>query len=295
LIPLQAGAAPLDDSPRLSPGLLIASTVEVGVAIAVSALILRAGHASPTVDQPGSAMTSMHSHRSAEIPWHTGTLVVAALTAVTLIWWLATRAQVPAVLAAAGLAGLGTAAPMRMLALESHLIGMATLEVLIVAVPLLIVAAVPRRTPNTGSRRSPAWTLWVFVAVLANSALLIALHLPAIHDRGARLERFPLWLAILLVVVGLGYWAAVLLSAQHVRPALRRRALIIGQEVGAILGLATLLGPGLHPHHSAAFGMSAELDQRLGGALMLITCAAVTLPLARRLEPQHRRTERNVL
>ena len=47
-------------------------------------------------------------------------------------------------------------------------------------------------------------------------------------------------------------------------------------------------------NHTTLLGLSASLDQRLGGALMLVTCAAVTLPLAKRLERQQLRTESDV-
>ena len=291
-MPHQAGAAAVNGGPRLSPGLWIASAIEIAVAVGVSAIILRAGHSPSLGDVHGSGMASMHSQHSVEIPWHAATFVVALLTVTALIWWLATRARVPAILAAAGLIGLCTSTPLRILAARSHLVGMAMLEVLLVAVPLLIVAAAPGRAPSNGSRRSA--TAWLFVAVLANSALLIALHLPAVHDRGARLDGVPLWLAILVIAVGSGYWAAILLTARYIRAAVRRGALIVGQEVGAILGLATLVGSGPHLRHPGAFGMSATLDQRLGGVLMLITCAAVTLPIAKQLELQPLRTERNV-
>lgn len=291
-MPRRAGATAVDDGPRLSPGLWIASAIEIAVALGVSTIALRAGHPAPISDVHGSDMAGMHTQRFVEISWHAATFMIAIFTAAALIWWLATRARAPAILAAAGLVGLGVSTPLRMMAVRSHLVGMAVLEVLLVAVPLLLVAAAPRRGPSAGSRRSA--TAWLFVAVLANSALLIALHLPAVHDLGARLDRVPLWLPIVVVAVGSGYWAAILLTARHISAAVRRGALIIGQEVGAILGLATLLASGPHLRHATAFGVSATLDQRLGGALMLITCAAVTLPLAKQLDPQHLRMEHNV-
>ena len=293
-MPAQADVAPVDGGQRLSPGLWIAAAIEIAVAVAVSAIIVRTGRASQATGQSESGMASMHSHHSAAIQWHAGTLVAAALTATMVIWWVRTRARLAAVLGAACLIGLGASDSMRTMAVHSHLAGMAALETLFVAVPLLLIAALPRQTPNAGASRSPAWTAWVVLAVVLNSALLIALHLPAIHDRGVHLGRAPLWLAFLVVAVGLGYWSAILITAGRVGPALRRGALVVGQEVGAILGLATLLGSDPRPHHTTMWGLSASLDHRLGGVLMLITCAAVTLPLAKRLEQQRLRTETNV-
>ncbi|MGB9306019.1 MAG: hypothetical protein WCB92_20790 [Mycobacterium sp.] len=293
-MPVQAGTTPINGGQRLSPGLWIAAATEIAVAIAVSAIIFRVGLAPPAAGHSESGMASMGSHRPVEIHWHTSILVTAALTALTLAWWMASRARVAAILTAAGLVGLGASETVRTMAVQSHVVGMAALEVLFVAVPLLLIAALPRRIPDSGHTRSPLWTGWVILAVLINSAVLIALHLPAVHDRGAQLGMVPLWLGLLIVAVGIGYWSAILVTAGRVRSAVRRGALIVGQEVGAILGLATLLGPGHHMDHSTLWGLSPSLDQRLGGALMLATCAAVTLPLAKRLERQQLRTESDV-
>jgi cytochrome c oxidase assembly factor CtaG len=271
---------PITGSQRLSPGLWIAAAIEIAVAIAVSAIILRVGVAPSAAGHSDTDMTSMESHRPMEIHWHAATLLTAGLTALVAAWWMTSRKRVPAILTAAGLVGLGLSDTVRTIAVQSHVIGMAALEVLFVAVPLLLIAALPRQTSAAG--RSPLWTGWVILAVLLNSALLIALHLPAVHDRGMQLGTVPLWLGLLVLAVGIAYWSAILVTAGRVGPALRRGALIVGQEVGAILGLATLLGTG------------HDLDQRLGGAVMLATCAAVTLPLAKRLEKQQLRTESDV-
>jgi len=204
-----------------------------------------------------------------------------------LVWWLVARARIPAVLTAAGLVGLGVSGPVRAMAVQSHLVAMTVLDALLVGVPLLIIATLPRRpATTTGSGQSRVWTGWVIGAVALNSVLLIALHLPAFHRRGAHLDMVPLWLTLLVVLIGLSYWAAIILTAGRVRPALRRGALVIGQEVAAILGLAALLGPDPHMHHTNPLGLPPTVDQRLGGILMLATCAAVTLPLAKYIEQQ---------
>lgn len=235
-------------------------------------------------------MPGMHP-QPAQIHWHITTLAVAVLSAAMLAWWLTTRARVPAVIAAAGLIEVCVSDEVRVMAIASHLVAMAALEGLLVAAPLLLVAALPRRSRPAVSS---LWTAGVVVAVMLNSALLIALHLPAVHDRGMDLASVPLWLTGLALVIGLGYWAAILLTAGRVRSAVRRGALVIGQEVAAILGLAALIRPSPAMRHADPLGLSPVTDQRVGGLLMLITCAAVTLPLAKRLEAQQLRSECNV-
>jgi len=284
-----AGRAPTVSDRRLSPGVWVAAIAEVAVAFVVATIILRTGHSSSLPDMPD--MPGMEP-QAAHIHWQATTIVAAVVTAAALAWWAATRARVASVLAAAGLVGIGASDEVRTLSLQSHLVAMATREALLVAAPLLLIAAAPPRSGAVGSR-SAIWTAFVVSAVAMNSALLIALHLPAVHDRGMNLASVPLWLAAVVAVVGLSYWAAILLTAGRVAPAVRRGALIIGQEVAAILGLAALIHPtSLHP--ASTLGLSPAVDGRLGGILMLITCAAVTLPLAKRPTLQQLRTEHHV-
>ena len=282
-----AEGAPTVTDRRLSPGLWVAAVAEIAVAFVVATIILRTGHSSSMPDMEDMLGTEP---RAAHIHWQSTTIVAAVVTAVALAWLAATRARVAAVLAAAGLVGIGASDEVRTLSLQSHLVAMATLEALLVAAPLLLLAAVPPRSGAVRSR-SPIWTAPVVSAVAINSALLIALHLPAVHDRGMDLATVPLWLAAVVVVCGLGYWAAILLTA--VAPGLRRGALVVGQEVAAIMGLAALIHP-TPMRHTNALGLSPDLDGRLGGILMLVTCAAVTLPLAKRLTPQQPGTEHHV-
>ncbi len=290
---VQAGdAAKVGHSRPLSPGVWIAAAAEIAVALAIATLMLRTGDTAATTGHGAPDMADMRSPSAPESGWDPVLFVAAGLTAAAMFWWLATRARIPAILAAAGLTGIGTSATVRVMALHSHLVGMAALEALLVGVPLLLVATVRRE--RAASRHSRIWTAGVLVAVALNSALLIGLHLPAVHDHGAHLDIVPLWLTLLVVATGLGYWGAILLTAGRVGPAWRRGALIIGQEVAAILGLAAVLRPSAHTQHGGVLGLSPAVDQRLGGVLMLVACAAVTLPLAKRLEPQYLRTERDV-
>ena len=285
-----ADVTPIGGGPRLSPRLWIAAAAEIAVALAVATIVLNAGRTVPN----HSAMGDMVSSQPTQFHWHPALLAISGLTAATLIWWWVSRTRIPALLAAAGLLLLATSEPVRGIALQSHLAAMAALEVLLVAAPLLLIAAVRRDHPAADPERTGPWAMFVITAVTLNSALLIALHLPIVHDRGAAITAVPQWLTLVVAAIGLSYWAAILITAGRVKPALRRGALIVGQEVAAILGLAALLGGHPHMNHTTLLGLSASLDQRLGGALMLVTCAAVTLPLAKRLERQQLRTESDV-
>ncbi|MGO9151861.1 hypothetical protein [Mycobacterium sp.] len=292
---LRAGdVTKVDHGRPLSAGVWIAAAAEVAVALAIATLMLRTGDAAPAPGHGVPGMADMRSPSSHESDWHPVLFVAAGLTAATMLWWLATRARIAALLAAAGLIGIGTSETVCVMALHSHLVGMAALEALLVGVPLLSIAAVRPDRPTAGAKYSTFWTAGVIVAVVLNSALLIALHLPAVHNHGAHLDIVPRWLTLFVVMTGLAYWGAILLTAGRVGPAVRRGALIIGQEVAAILGLAALIRPSAHTHHSNALGLSPNVDQRLGGVLMLVACAVVTLPLAKRIESQRLRTECNV-
>jgi hypothetical protein len=287
--------------PHLSPRLWIAAGAEIAVAVAVATTMLHAEHTMPVPEHGESDMGQMEdmgvSHPT-EFHWHPVMFIIAGLTVASLIWWLATGRRVAALLTAAGLIGLATSDTVRGMALQSHLIAMAALEALLVAVPLLLIGGVRRNQPAARPGHAGPWTVCVILAGALDSALLITLHLPAVHGRGAHLDLVPLWLPFLVLLIGLSYWAAILLTAGRAGPAVRRGALIIGQEVAAILGLAALLRPSPYMLHSNPFGLSTSVDQRLGGLLMLIACAAVTLPLAKRLNgaqaPQQLRTELNV-
>lgn len=285
-MPLErADVTRIDHGQRLTPGVWIAAAAEIVVALGVATLILRTGGSARTSQRGMSDMADTHS--SSLFGWHPGLLIAAGITATALIWWLGTRARFAAILAAAGLLGLGVSETGRTAAVHSHLVAMAVLEALLVAVPLLLIAALRQDEPTARSGHSRSWTAWMIIAVTLNSVLLISLHLPAVHGHADQLGVVPLWLTLLVGVVGLSYWAAILITTGRVAPALRRGALIIGQEVAAILGLAALLRPFPHMQHSTPLDLSPAMDQRLGGILMLVTCAAVTLPIAKRLEQQH--------
>lgn len=276
---------PTAEHQRLTPGLWIVAAAEIAVAIAVGAILLHYG----------AAGGSTH-HHAPQIHWSAVSLAIAALTASALSWWAATRARIPAILSAVGLICVVGSEPVRVLALQSHLAAMAALEALLVGVPLLLLAAAPRAQAHSSPGRSGAWTVGLIIAVALYGLLLIALHLPGVHSPVGTLSMVPLWLPVVVVVIGTGYWTAILATAGSVRPAFRRGALVIGQEVAVLLGLAALIVPSPHLAHADLIGLSGTMDQRLGGLLMVITCAAVTLPLLKRLdqEPPQCRKEHDV-
>ncbi|MEB3070655.1 hypothetical protein [[Mycobacterium] vasticus] len=279
-----ADTTPNAEGPRLSAGLLVAAAAEIAVAIAVATVMLRLGHAAPD-------MSAMHSHDSTQIRWPAATLGVAVLTGAVLIWrWFGPA--ILAVPAAGGLVYLGVSEPVRTIVTQSHLLSMAALETMLVAVPLLLIGAFRHHFPAR-SGGSGWWAIGTMVATVVNSAVLIAVHLPSIHTRSS-LHPVPVWLPVLGVAIGWCYWAAILLTAGRVPESLRRGALIIGQEVAAVLGLATLLQPPAVMRHDNPLGLTQVLDQRLGALLMLITCAAVTLPLLERLNHEEAETESHV-
>jgi hypothetical protein len=172
---------------------------------------------------------------------------------------------------------------------------MAVLEVLLVGVPLLLLSG---WTPLTGRGRPISSTAWVVCVAVLYSLLLVTLHLPSIHDRGASMDLLPWWLPMLVVITGIGYWTAILTTAGSVRLAVRRGALVIAQEVAFVLGLAALIAPSPAMQHTNLLGLSPTMDHRMGGLLMIVTCAAVALPLLKRLDARREspetRTEHNV-
>jgi hypothetical protein len=159
---------------------------------------------------------------------------------------------------------------------------MVVLELLMVLIPLLILNALPRpsETRPTGGCASLSLTVG---SALAYSALLIALHIPAVHHRGVELGAVPAWVALAAMVIGVGYWFGVLNTNAVVSVRVRRAALLGAQEVAAFIGLLSLFAAWGTAHHHSPVGIPAVWDQVLGGLVMMATCAAVAIPLARRM------------
>ncbi|MCX2930616.1 cytochrome c oxidase assembly protein [Mycobacterium sp. CVI_P3] len=278
---------------RLSPGLWGAAGAEVAVAVAVGVILLRSGHAAPAMhNMPGMDDMPHHQPSTTQIHWTTMLAVFSVVAAVAIAWWAATRARAPAAVAVVSLIAVVASDPIRALALRSHLVAMAALEVVLVAAPLLALSVLRRgERPRTRMRSGP-WIAAVFVGLTLYVGFLVALHLPGVHDRGGHAAAVPEWLVAAAFVIGTSYWAAILLAAGVVPHRIRRGALIIGQEVAVILGLAALFLPSPFMTHPIPLGISAAADQRLGGVLMVLTCAAVSLPLLRTIDAQRLSTPR---
>jgi len=264
--------------------------VELGAAILVARLM---GWTSPT-----AASTTARGHGMSDMPdmsdmpgmasapaahWGWLEYIAAGVAAAALACWLLFKQPVAAVPAAAAAAVLAASPVVRALATQSHLIAMVELELLLVVVPLLILAAANQRAQRQPDRSSLNWTVFTVLAAVLYSAFLIVIHLPAVHSRSAELDSVPLWVVALALAIGMAYWPVVLGTAGRVPTKIRRAALFGAQEVAAFIGLLSLFGAWGTMAHTGPLGISMVWDQRLGGIFMMVTCAAVTIPIARRI------------
>jgi len=108
-------------------------------------------------------------------------------------------------------------------------------------------------------------------------------HLPSVHHGGMEIAEIPLWVPAVLALVGVAYWAAILRTEGRVALKVRRAALLGAQELAAFVGLLAIFGAWAPMDDESPLGISPTWDQRLGGLLMMATCAAVAIPIARRL------------
>jgi len=260
------------------------AAVELAAAILVARLIgwtAQTPATAPVGDHGMSGMAGMAAAPTARWGWMEYTAIGVAAAA--LAWWLLLRQSVAAAPAAAGAAVLAASPAVRVLANQSHLIAMVELELVLVIVPLLVLAAANPRGERLSARRSRNWTMFTVVAALLYSVLLIVIHLPAVHSRSAELDSVPLWVVALALAIGMAYWPAVLRTVGRVPTQIRRAALFGAQEVAAFIGLLSLFGAWGAMAHSSPLGISMVWDQRLGGVFMMATCAAVTIPIASRI------------
>jgi hypothetical protein len=270
------------------------AAVEVMAAVAVAWLISR--------NDP-SSVSSPHAHNGADgVPMpgmsaapdnvHIGWLEYTAggLAAFGILWWLLLRQASLAMLAAIAVAVFASSPAVRLLATQSHLVAMVALDLLLVLAPLLALSALKRigsaRAPQTS--RGIGWTVFTLGAALIYAALLVVAHIPAVHHRGIELGSVPLWITVVAAVIGIGFWFGVLRTNGRVPTNVRRAALLGAQEVAAFIGLLSLFGAWGSAHDSP-LGLSAMWDQRLGGILMMATCAGVAIPIARGLTRADRR------
>ncbi|MCW2686106.1 MAG: hypothetical protein JWR37_996 [Mycobacterium sp.] len=259
--------------------------LELIAALALARLIVWTdrAHAPGHTGHGMAGMPGMAAPPAPVARWGSSEYASIGVAVVALGWWLLGRQAVAAIVAAAAVAVVAAPPAVRVLAAQSHLIAMVALELLMVIVPLLVLSAWRRPgdwapAPGWGG----GWTLFAVGTGLLYSALLIVVHIPAVHHRGGELGSTPLWLAVVATAIGIGYWAGVLRTAGRVPTSIRRAVLLGAQEVAAFIGLLSLFGAWSGMGHDSPLGISAAWDQRLGGLFMMATCAAVTIPLIRR-------------
>jgi cytochrome c oxidase assembly factor CtaG len=261
------------------------AALEVIGALVLARVIVWTGR--DPMSQEGHAMgpmPGMPGGHGPDLAWSWPVYAIATVASAAAIWWLLSRRIVAAILAAVTVTMLAASTPVRMLAAQSHLIAMVALEVLMVVVPLLVVTILPRLDGmQRVSRRRGGWTCLTVGSAVVYAAALIAIHLPAVHHRLADTGSAPVWVVLVAPLIGIGYWFGVL-RTQAVVPVRTRRAVLLGaQEVAAFIGLLSVFGAWSTAAHHSSLGISAAWDQRLGGVFMMVTCAAVAIPIARRL------------
>lgn len=219
-----------------------------------------------------------------QVQWAWPVLTVGVLAVAAFVWWVSRRQIIVAALGATAAIICMASHPVRVLTAQSHLVAMIVLEVQLVAVPLWILTVLPfaADTRRTGCRRA-AWMLLTGGSALAYAALLIAIHLPGEHHHGGARNVVPLWLAIAASMIGIAYWFGVLRTAAVLPLRIRRISLLAAQEIAALVGLLSVFGAWDEPGAAGPLRISVAWDQALGGLVMLVTCAAVAIPIARRL------------
>jgi len=279
---------------RPSAGTWILAAVElVAAALIAWLLIARSGDSASHQHMAG---TDMADTVSSVASWGWPEFVAGLLAVAAVLWWLASRYPIAALVAGAALVGLTCLSTVRILAVQSHLFAMVALELLLVAAPLLLLAAV-KTPPRHSTPRD--WgggaTVLAVAAALAYVGLLIGVHLPGVHRAAAEEGIAPLWFVVLALAVGVCYWAAVLRTGARVPRVVRLAILLGAQEVAAFIGLLSLFGAWAPMGHAHLLGLSAGWDQRLGGVFMMATCAAVAIPVARGLQADRGSDDRGTL
>jgi hypothetical protein len=239
----------------------------------------------PARHHPEHGMAPMPGMADAPAPqphWTWPVYAAAVVAAAAFIWWVLRGQTVAAVVGAIALTICLASYPVRTLAAQSHLVAMIVLEVLLVLVPLSILTALPHAadTGSTGNRRA-GWMVLAGGSALAYAVLLITIHVPGVHHHGGAGNVVPLWLAIATPMIGIGYWFGVLRTAAVLSLRTRRASLFAVQEIAALVGLLSLFSAWGNPGRAGPLGISAACDQALGGLVMMATCAAVAIPIAR--------------
>lgn len=274
-------SAEVGQSPNNRPSIRvwIVAVIEIAAAIALARLML-----SSTTAQSGVHDHAGMTHRSSPPgpgwSWAGTEAAYLAAVLVTGIWFLASRRRIAAVVTATTLTALISSAAVRAAAGGSHLVAMLVLETAMTAVPLLLVFAGGehmRLLPAFGRSRA------LLVAAAAGyGAVIVAIHLPGLHEYVLGDEGLPIWLVAVAVLIAVVFWHEVLHGCQSART--RRRALIGAQEVAAFVGLLSLFSAWPSGHDSADALLSGPWDQRLGGIAMLSACALSTGLALRRIQ-----------
>jgi hypothetical protein len=232
---------------------------------------------------PGMAPTpGMADAPAPQLHWTWPVYAAAVVAAAAFIWWMLRGQTVAAVVGAIAVTVCLASYPVRTLAAQSHLVAMIVLEVLLVLVPLSILTALPHAadTGSIGNRRA-GWMMLAGGSAFAYAVLLIAVHVPGVHHHGGAGDVVPLWPAIAAPMIGIGYWFGVLRTAAVLSLRTRRASLFAVQEIAALVGLLSLFSAWGNPGRAGPLGISAACDQALGGLVMMATCAAVAIPIAR--------------
>lgn len=267
----------------------ILAIIELIVAAAVAWLITGTDHGPPMMmggaSMHGASLGALH-------------IVLLAATVAAVAGWAVTRQRALALVATLGLILVLTSTPLRIWAVQSHLIAMVLLETALVLIPLILLTTVPRppAAETDRNRGERTWSVLGMAVVGTYCAVLIVVHLPAVHEGATEAGVVPLWFVAVAVVVGTTYWGVVLLGAGRVPTSRRRVYLLCAQEVAAFIGLVLMLTGGRPMAHSTPLGISPTWDQCLGGAFMLAMCAVVSIPIYRNLDranPAERPTRRN--
>jgi hypothetical protein len=238
-----------------------------------------------------------HHHMSAPIPpgtqWGWWESSAGITLAVCMVWLVARRSRTAAWVGALAAVALLASGAARTVALNSHLVAMVVIETAMTLIPLLLFAAT-RGWHGSVPARLPLLVL----AAMGYAGSIAAIHLPALHDRAMAYSVIPIWTLAAAVLMGLAFWFGVLRSPIPVR--LRRMILIGAQEVVAFIGLLSLFGAWPTRDDMSAQLLPPMWDQRLGGFLMLLSCATATAfglnhlrkPLSTTLErePTHARS-----
>jgi hypothetical protein len=264
----------------------VTAGLEVVGALALARFLVWTGRPAGQHQEHGMApMSGMMNEAASQPHWTWPVYTAAVVAAAAFIWWLVRGQAVAALVGASAVTVWALSHPVRMLATQSHLIAMIVLEVLLVLVPLSVLAVLPHAadTGPTGHRRA-SWTLIAGVSALAYAVLLIAIHAPAVHHHGGTGDVVPLWLVIAGPLIGTGYWFGVLRTAAVLPLRTRRVSLIAVQEIAALVGLLSLFSAWGRAGPAGPLGVSGAWDQALGGLVMMVTCAVVAIPIARRMD-----------